>query len=61
VKEIVEAHEGRVWVESERGAGSVFRFSLPALDGVPARCPRRAARTTPWTSCWSRTTRSSRS
>lgn len=29
VKEIIEAHRGRVWVESEPGKGSVFSFSLP--------------------------------
>lgn len=31
VKEIVEAHGGRVWVQSERGRGSRFLFTLPAF------------------------------
>ena len=26
---IIEAHEGRIWVESETGKGSIFRFALP--------------------------------
>jgi PAS domain S-box-containing protein len=29
VKGIVEAHKGKVWVESEIGQGSTFRFALP--------------------------------
>lgn len=28
-KSIIEAHGGRVWVESEVGAGSAFHFALP--------------------------------
>jgi signal transduction histidine kinase len=30
VKGIVDAHEGRVWVESKLGAGSKFVFAIPA-------------------------------
>jgi len=31
-KSIIEAHEGRIWVESETGKGSRFTFSLPLVE-----------------------------
>jgi two-component system phosphate regulon sensor histidine kinase PhoR len=37
VKHLIEAHGGRVWVESELGKGAAFRFTLPkVLAEAPA-------------------------
>ena len=34
-KQIVEAHEGKIWVESQLGRGSTFSFSLPVKGQEP--------------------------
>jgi signal transduction histidine kinase len=36
-KGIIEAHEGRIWAQSELGKGSVFTFMLPLLQREGSR------------------------
>ena len=43
VKEIVEQHHGRVWVESERGRGAEFIVALPTCNIEPQQPPVRVA------------------
>ncbi len=35
VKAVIEAHQGRVWVESAPGQGATFVFALPSNKGLP--------------------------
>jgi two-component system, OmpR family, sensor histidine kinase VicK len=33
-RQIIEMHNGKIWVESAEGSGSVFHFTIPAIAGA---------------------------
>ncbi len=34
-KKIVDAHHGRIWVQSDRGGGATFHYLLAAMSASP--------------------------
>jgi signal transduction histidine kinase len=43
-KKLVEMHEGQIWVDSKKGVGSKFTFSLPLEEPPTGRVPRNGKR-----------------
>lgn len=51
VKELVEAHDGHIWIDSRGGSSTTFSFSLPTgkpgADRLPSHATRDRSRSTP--------------
>ncbi len=44
-RHLVEAHNGRIWVETQAGPGARFVFQLPRMADAPDRSPAASSRT----------------
>lgn len=52
IRTLIEAHGGRIWVESEPGQGSAFHFLLPMVDATTERMPPSGQDEGPGTGPW---------